>query len=226
MTAEPAAPRLRHEFKFALAPAAGGELERWLQTCGLALRAAHPSRLVHNVYFDTLEGHALADKFAGLSLRAKVRYRWYGDSDVPDVGQLEVKRRTNGLGCKETCAVAVELPAGSRAAFVRALRAAVPARARAWLDVYPEPVLANCYRRAYFVSGDGRVRVTVDRALTVWDQRGRFLHTGRGIPIPGLVLELKLPPELRAHVVAEVRSLGFVASACSKYELGMRAVSG
>ncbi len=229
MSQPPASPpTLRHEIKFALDEAATRDLELWLRTSSLGLRTAHQGRLVHNLYFDTLEADSLADKLAGLSDRAKVRYRWYGDRTAPDVGQLEVKRRANGLGWKETYRVDAAPSATSRAAFVRALRAAVPPRARAWLATYPEPMLINRYRRAYFASCGSEVRATVDRDLSVWDQRvGRFPQCAQAASMPRLtILELKFAPTDRARVATELSDLGFVASACSKYELGVRAISG
>ena len=218
---------LRLELKFATDAAVRHEIELWLRTCALAFRQVHPPRLVNSLYFDSLDADALAAKLAGVSVREKVRYRWYGDARAPAPGQLEVKRRANGLGWKDTYRVATPPAASTRVGFVRALRAAVPPPARAWLDAYPEPMLINRYRRAYFACARGEVRATVDHQIQVWDQRlGAFPQMTRAAAMPALVvLELKLPPDLRARVAAALADLRHVQSAVSKYELGLRAIS-
>src|SRR5690606_15989900 len=182
---------------------------------------------LNNLYFDTVEAGALADKLDGISARAKVRYRWYGESPAPAPGQLEVKLRRNGVGWKETFPVTAVPACAGRAAFVRALRAILPARARLWLDLAPEPMLINRYVRAYHVSADGRVRATVDRGLVAYDQRVGPVPrpTGRAPLPPVVVLELKLPQAARAAAVRELADLGFVASAYSKYEVALRAIA-
>lgn len=222
-----AAPTRRHEVKFTAPTDQRGHIELWLRTSSLALRPAYPDRRVHNVYFDTVDADALAEKLAGVSRRAKVRYRWYGEGEGIGAGRLEVKHRHNGVGWKEEYAVAEAPVGGTRGAWARALRQALPLAARRWLDDLAEPMLVNSYRRSYFVSADGRVRATVDRDLDVCDQRlGRFPQLRRRLALPPvLVLELKFATSERARVSAQLGTLGLVASACSKYELALRALA-
>lgn len=217
----------RHEIKFVLPAAAAEAIELWLRTSSLGFRVTHPERQVNNIYFDTPDVATVADKLAGVSRRAKVRYRWYGTDTMPAAGQLEVKQRDNAVGFKESFAVAVPPSGRSRIGFVRGLRAVLPARGRAWLDAFPDPILLNRYRRRYHASADRGVRATVDRDLVVLDQRtGPFPQLVRSARLPCVViLELKLAPALRARASRELTDLGFVASACSKYELGVRAIA-
>ncbi|MEZ5967142.1 MAG: polyphosphate polymerase domain-containing protein [Planctomycetota bacterium] len=218
----------RHELKFVVRAQSAGHLETWLRTCALGFVTAFPDRVVNNLYFDSVEGTALAEKLAGVSRRAKVRYRWYGEPLEIAPGRLEIKHRHNGVGWKETFAFTEEPPARGRAAFVGAIRRAVPAEARPWLDDLAEPTLITRYRRSYYVSADGAVRATVDRDLEAFDQRlGAFPRLHGAAPMPDiLVLELKFARAQRARVVRQLGELALVASACSKFELGMRAVAG
>lgn len=219
---------LRHELKFVVRAQSAGHVEAWLRTNSLGFVTAFPDRVVNNLYFDSLEAEALAEKLAGISRRAKVRYRWYGEPRGLAAGRLEIKHRHNGVGWKETFAITDVPPAAGRAAFVRALRRAVPAGARRWLDDLAEPTLITRYLRTYHVSADGAVRATVDRDLEAFDQRlGAFPRLHGSAPMPDiLVLELKFSRAQRARVVRQLGELALVGSACSKYELGMRAVAG
>ena len=42
---------------------------------------------------------------------------------------------------------------------------------RHWFSHFPVPVLINCYRRDYYDTPDGVVRLTVDRRLRAYGQR-------------------------------------------------------
>lgn len=217
----------RHEVKFVTTAELAGHVDLWLKTSSFGFRSAYPDRIVNNLYFDTPDADALAEKLAGVSRRAKVRYRWYGSAHSIGIGRLEIKHRHNGVGWKDVYPIDAAPSDTRRAAWTRALRRAVPAAARVWLDDLAEPTLINRYRRVYLVSADGRVRATIDRDLQVFDQRiGTFPRLDLPAPLPRIVvLELKFARDQRARVSREVGELQFVASACSKYELGVRAIA-
>lgn len=218
---------VRQELKFVLPADRADAFARWLTTSPFGWRATHADRQVNNLYFDTFDGECLAEKLAGVSARAKLRLRWYGVG-LPETPTLEVKCRRNGLGWKQVHAVArVPEPAPWRT-WLRGLRASLEPAGRAWLDAHPVPMLVNTYRRSYFSSADGRIRATLDRDLTAYDQRrAAALQLVRATPQPDLaVLELKFEPHDRGRVAAESRDLPSVVSAFSKYEVAMRAVHG
>lgn len=219
---------MRAEVKFMVRPEQLGHVLGWLKVSALLLRPQHAPRTVHNLYFDTHDYSAMAEKLAGVSERQKVRYRWYGVSAIPTAGVLEIKRRRNALGDKVSFPVAVAPPAQTWRAFRAALRAELPPAGRSWFDEHPQPVLANAYEREYFASPDGAVRATIDRDLRVFDQRrSAGVQVLRASPMPAIsVLELKFAPEERARVVGQLGALALVAVACSKYELGVHAIVG
>jgi hypothetical protein len=77
----------------------------------------------------------------------------------------------------------------------------------------------NRYDRSYFVSGDGRVRVTVDTNLQAFDQRfGRRPHFKRSVAIPDmLVVEFKFSPEDRPGAMQMMEGIPLRVSRSSKY---------
>ena len=160
----------------------------------MALSPSYPDRVVQSIYLDTHAGRAVAENLAGVSQRAKFRVRWYGAQAETVRGTLERKRRENQLGDKAR----IELPRPIRVEgvgrrdFLQALASGLPA---AWQDAITglEPVQWIRYLRSYFVTGDRRLRVTVDRELRAIDLRNESMLRFRfSTPMtPLLVLECK-----------------------------------
>lgn len=217
----------RFEVKFVTRETELDRVLHWLHLHSAGFSRSYPNRRVNNVYFDTYNYSAVADKLAGTVSRAKVRYRWYGESVLPDAGVLEVKCRRNVLGWKLAYAVSeLPHPADTWPAVRRALLDQLPPEGRNWLHAFPQSVMINRYRRRYYVSGDGRVRATVDTDIGVWDQRFKpRINVDRAADLPQtLVLELKFPPELRALAARILVDVPIRGSANSKYTIGVGSI--
>lgn len=220
---------LRHEIKFAAYTVCYPALRHWLHTHPAGFREAYPERRVNNVYFDTWDYSAYAENLAGISQRAKLRYRWYGSDPGPAAGTLELKLKRNRFGAKQRFAVA-EAPysAGATWAQVRAaLRAQLPAGGRLLLDLNPQPVMLNRYRREYFQTADGRIRATIDTDQQYFDQRtGSTPNFSRAaISQDTLVVEFKFAREDRQVAVALLADMPLRAGRHSKYMNGVRAIA-
>ena len=104
-----------------------------------------------------------------------------------------------------------------------AIRRQLPPDLIPGFDLYSEPVLITGYRRRYFVSVDGRVRVTFDTSHRVLDQRGRpraNLRLEARAPSP-LVVEVKFGyRDLEAGREA-IRALPLRVTRNSKYTIGI-----
>jgi hypothetical protein len=219
----------RYEVKFVARATRFHELEHWVRMHPKGFARAFPPRVVNNVYFDTPDLFTFRENLTGASARAKVRLRWYGEDPRPGVTTLEVKRRRNQLGWKHT------FPAGdldftklSWKEIRRRVRSVLTPEGRPWLDAFPEPVLVNCYERAYFLSRDGSVRVTLDRRQAVFDQRQRphpDLRRRANLP-DTLVLEVKFGRADREAGASVLRGIPIRVSRNSKYVIGVRAIAG
>lgn len=191
---------LRYEVKFVARATDYHGLARWLDQHAAGFTSPYPSRRINNVYFDTWDYRAFSENLAGVSRRAKLRYRWYGEAAAPEPGQLEVKHRRNQMGWKERYRVGMRVWASgwSWQDFRFALLEQVPPAAKLRLDQNPQTVFVNRYDREYFVSGDGLVRATLDTGQRAYDQRLRAVPNFSN-PAPlydTVVLELKFA---RAH---------------------------
>jgi len=184
------------------------------------LREHHPTRIVQSVYLDTPNGRALQDNLAGISERQKIRFRWYGPETERVRGRLERKRRSNALGDKDVIQIAEpQLVAGqNRCEFTDALRTALPEAAREWLHGL-EPAQWIRYRRDYFATPGGELRVTVDRDLVAFDQRYDFvLSCRRPTPLPQLlIVEVKADMSQRDAIEEWLQHVDLRPSKCSKF---------
>jgi hypothetical protein len=221
---------MRREVKFV---ARASELDRllaWLRLHRAGFRRAFPPRWVNNLYFDSYDYSAFSENLVGGSERAKVRYRWYGDSLTPDSGALEVKVKRNVFGWKLRYAISRSpyRPGVTLNAVVRALRDGLPTEGRLWLEANPMPVLINRYLRRYLVSSDESVRVTVDTDQSVRDQRLRSQPnvSRHSRPADTLVVEFKFAPHQFDVASAWLQGIPIRVSRHSKYIQGVVAIAG
>ena len=214
----------RYERKFVAYEQQLPILSAWLNHNRGGFRPLHPDRVVNNAYFDSLELSAFADNVQGLSTRAKLRYRWYGQSRTLDAGFLEAKRKRGVLGWKERyrLASAPYRPGDTWAEVKERIAREVGPAGRLWLYRFPQPVLINRYQRRYFGIQDGAVRVTVDTALQFWDQRFTYVPKTelRARSTNLLVIEFKFDQDHVTLASSLMQGLPFRASRHSKYVTG------
>ncbi len=167
----------RFEIKFVVYESKLHEIEKWIKLHPACFLKHHPERTIHNIYFDTHNYDAFDENLSGVSRREKLRYRWYGDSITPESGRLELKIRRNLLGWKEIFNIS-EAPYVNGAnwcSIINRLKQQTTLRERLWLHANPFPILINIYDRNYYISADGKMRLTIDMSFKVWDQRFKSL---------------------------------------------------
>jgi len=177
----------RQEIKFVTNRRDTDVVYQWMKLHPLAFSEAYPMRTVHNVYFDTIELSAYAENLAGVSERTKVRYRWYGDSMLPAPGKLEIKQKRNQYGWKLLYKVPeLEVDEATRWKDIIAdISRQIDHEGQLWMEQNPWPIMINHYRRYYYLSACGRVRITLDFDQMTWDQRKS--------PRPNVRLKANLP---------------------------------
>ena len=220
----------RYEVKFVVSELLREQVGHWLRIQRGGFRTAYPPRQVNNIYFDTFGYDAYWENLVGASARTKVRYRWYGESLEPASGALELKCKRNLYGWKRIYEIDSSPYAhGAHWRHVReSIERQLPEEARKWMEAHPQTVLVNSYRRAYFVSSDGRVRATLDWNQVVWDQRfNSYPNFTRPANMPkSVVLEIKCARRDRELASQALQGLPTRVSRHSKYVVGVRAISG
>ena len=185
----------------------------------------HPTRWINNVYLDTWNLDSYNDNAAGVATRQKFRIRWYGADAREAVDPvLERKMKAGHVGVKQRVPL-VALPAATLLAASgvrRVLATALVGFALQSQVASLAPVLLNRYRRDYYASRDGRLRLTVDRR----QQFAAFRRVGNGaLPVwrhlDEVVLELKYAvgdDDLAAHAT---QAFPFRIARHSKYVCGI-----
>ncbi|MCP5519109.1 MAG: polyphosphate polymerase domain-containing protein [Verrucomicrobiales bacterium] len=247
----PAPDNFRYERKLLPVGRSLPEVLALIQRHPAGFREVYQPRWVNNLYLDSPALDDYHEHVNGLPVRSKSRIRWYGPLRGPiRAPRLERKFKQGSVGRKRTHALpplalnggidehglramltspaAAEGEADRAASDPCGLASGTPPRpddaARLTID-HRRPSLLNRYRRHYFLSGDGHVRLTVDSELEFLPPN----NTARSAVCPppsecGVVVELKYAPEHAGEAAAIASHLPFRMARCSKYVLGIEAL--
>ena len=218
-------PNLRYEKKFIAEGFNLAEVLARVKRHPSAFREIYPPRIVNNLYLDSPTRRGYHDHVNGASNRTKTRVRWYGERfEVADRPMLERKMKRGMVSGKEAHPLrpfsinGARLRSSLESTFDSAV---VPPLLRSALRLL-EPALFNRYQRNYFLSRDGKFRLTVDSNL----QFARLPndHGPTRPPLPRaatLIIELKFGPELAEDADAITNELPFRMARFSKYIAGI-----
>ena len=220
-----ALPNLRYERKFLAPRCSLAEVLATVRRHPAAFREVYPERFVNNIYFDSPALRDYFDHVNGATDRVKTCIRWYGALSGPIAAPtLERKVKRGVVSGKHAYPLpplhvngGIE-PGPLQAAFENA---GLPGSVRAGL-LQLHPVLVNRYRRRYFLSADGRFRLTADDELQFLAARrttGTTVSPRRGSPT--VILELKFEAREADHAARVTNAFPFRLTRCSKYVLGV-----
>jgi len=212
---------LRYELKLVCQDTAHAQVLMALRLNPASLRTLYPDRQVQSIYFDTPEGKSLQENLAGISQRRKIRFRWYNapSNEVDD--HLEMKVRENTMGWKHTLPFRnkTAVQGVRRGDFLAHIKANLTPAWKVNLERGMEPVQWISYLREYFISGNGKVRVTVDRNLQSWDQRGMWrLSNKYAAPMQKLIIvEVKCAVDDYEEANSVITKLPLMVGKSSKF---------
>lgn len=220
----------RLEIKFVSSKTNLNTIKTWITLHPANFISPFPNRQVNNIYFDSYDYAAYEENLSGASGRAKVRYRWYGNSIAPSAGALEVKRKRNYFGWKNSYKVQPPVLSHNNASWhiIRSdIRKQLPNDGKLWFDSYPFPVLINRYYRRYFVTSDQKIRATLDSDQKVFDQRysSTLNHSKESKSPQTIILEIKFARQNRDLAIQIVKDLPIRISRHSKYMVGVNAIT-
>lgn len=187
-------------------------------------RSAYPPRWVNSLYFDTYQLNALTDNLAGLASRSKLRLRWYGSVSPVREPIIELKQKESLVGWKRQLPLRCELdliqPWHN---LLPRIRDCLPQVWKSRFQAAAQPVLLNRYWRAYYISADGAVRVTLDSRQSVYEQRLAARPNLRAaLPTEDVVVvEIKADQSHADQVQAVADAFPIPRTRNSKYAKGM-----
>lgn len=214
-------PSLRYELKFVTNGLGLGEVLAFVKRHPSTFRETYPTRVVNNIYLDSPGRGDYHDHINGVGNRSKTRIRWYGEPrGVIERPTLERKFKRGVVSGKESYGLPVFCMNGGCVKVVLGTAigsAKIPEMLRSTLR-HREPALFNRYHRHYFLSGDGRFRLTVDSSLKFEGVSPNV----RSLPAnPAVIVELKFGPEFADDAALVTNVLPFRVARFSKYIAGI-----
>jgi SPX domain protein involved in polyphosphate accumulation len=161
----------RYERKFLLEQNDYALLEQSILNNRMYFRKLHAERQINNIYFDTTDYSCFAQNLDGLPGRRKLRVRWYGNTfGRIEKPVLELKIKQGLLGRKARYRLrSFELSRPfNRRLIMDSLAASELPETISDAVATMFPTLLNSYHRRYFISADGRYRLTLDYRLTYY----------------------------------------------------------
>jgi hypothetical protein len=214
-------PSLRYERKFILQGPGLNEVLAFVKRHPSSFHETYPARVVNNIYLDSPGRGDYHDHVNGVGNRSKTRIRWYGEpSSVIERPTFERKIKRGAVIAKESYPLPVFCMNGEsiKAPVQAAIGSAkLPEMLQLALR-QREPSLLNRYHRHYFVSGDGRFRLTVDSGLKF---AGVKPHIFSLPAIPAVIVELKFGPEFADDASLVTNVMPFRVARFSKYVAGI-----
>jgi len=191
-----------------------------------AFMVPFPPRYINNIYLDTRNMTYYHENVTGSRDRRKARIRWYGNlfGDI-EKPILEYKIKDGFVGTKEHN----EFPAFTldEKFDIKYFREKLHWSAddvRYYLRDL-DPVLVNRYFRSYYVTRDGRFRLTVDRELSYYNIRphgNNFKHSF--FDRRNVIIEIKYAKDLD-DIAGKISSFfPFTLTKSSKYVQGIESV--
>ena len=187
------------------------QIRSWLQVHPAAFYKPYPDRQVNNVYFDTPHLLSFAENISGVSERRKIRLRWYGEDTTKIQGILEVKCKRNFHGWKKSQKLSnpLNLKETSWVDLSALISSDLTEDMKLHWNSFLLPVLLNQYQREYYLSFDGKVRITIDFSQLVYNQSlSAFPNLSFSVPpSDNVVVEVKANITYRerlAEIIADI----------------------
>ena len=216
----------RYERKYYLAGENYDSVRSMILNHPASFRKAFYPRMINNIYFDTPGFDFFYDNVNGSQFRKKIRIRWYDETFAHQKKlTLEYKLKNGLLGDKKSYPL-TDIFTGDGFEFeqmrneIRDNRLPIPVE-NDLLTNYP--TLLNRYVREYFISDDGKCRITLDRDLSFFR-----IHAGKNYFTvdyqlhSDLIMEMKYDPKDEPVADAISQNIPFRITKSSKYVIGVQ----
>jgi SPX domain protein involved in polyphosphate accumulation len=185
-----------------------------------------PPRYINNIYLDTKDMTYYHENVIGSKDRRKARIRWYSDL-FGDINKpiLEYKIKDGFVGTKEYHDFPPFLLDESfDIRYFWEKLDSVSAEVRYYIREL-DPVLINRYLRNYYVTRDGKFRLTIDRGLSYYNIRPHSNNfKQRFLDHQNIIVEIKYDKELDDKAGRVAGYFPFTLTKSSKYVQGIDSV--
>ena len=142
-----------------------------IMNSSLLFREAYPYRMINSIYFDTFSLSGFEESVSGNQIRQKHRLRWYETASEISPVTYEIKHKNSHISWKH----------------LNKTNHLINYDAQSWDELFVKkikiqelqfpsltnlkPVSLVTYKRLYYVSWDGRIRLTIDNHISFRNQR-------------------------------------------------------
>lgn len=215
---------LRYEVKMVFDELRIDEMRSWILSHSDVFRCNYPPRQINNIYFDTINRDLVLDHIDGVPNRAKVRFRWYGNTTYLQNGQIEIKAKNGRLGYKIIQLISTDLDLSESS--WHEIIGTIKNKSNndiAWLFSELQPTSINHYNREYYISMDGLIRITLDYNMSTYEQTFGFLpNFNYKRPLQkNVIIEFKTAKIHYARLANSLAEFPLYCTQYSKYLNGM-----
>ena len=219
----------RYERKFAVEQMSLNEAESIILSNNMFFREVYYKRQVNNIYLDSIYMDAYYTNIEGLGRRKKYRVRWYGNlfSKIK-YPVLEVKVKNGIVGSKYKYKLhEFELGRLFQTKTLERVfsQSNLPENINFELSTV-DPTLINTYSRKYYMSSNGKYRVTIDTGLEYFSVQRGFNNIIASSPQRGVVIEIKYSVENDENIDRITQLFPFRLTRSSKYVQGVSRSTG
>ena len=226
---KPADKIYRFERKVQLADISVSAVELAIGANPAIFREIFYQRYINNIYFDTYDYESFKDNIDGHSVRIKYRIRWYGELyGHIEKPVLELKRKNGLVGWKESYKIcSFDLNEHITNDYIQAVisKSSIPDKIKYKMTGLI-PTLLNRYSRKYFISANGKFRLTVDNNLD-YHKIGKYHNTflNSTHTKSSIVLEVKYDNDDEEYANHIINHLPFRMTKNSKYANGIQHIN-
>lgn len=214
----------RYEKKFFVSQLSMHEIKFVIKNNPAMFKEIFQPRQVNNIYFDS---HALLNylnNIEGETHRKKIRIRWYGDLfGYVKKPVLEVKIKNGSLGKK--LSISLKPFTISREMDFSGILDVNTLDNNVFDKRAVSPTLLNSYSRSYFLSSDGKFRITLDANQSFYNLYEQKRPCNRVKDNQSIILELKYSQEEEEGSNLIASRFPFRLTKSSKYVTGIQKTS-
>ena len=176
----------------------------------------YPNRKVHSIYFDDEKHSSIIENLDGVSIKNKIRLRWYGKINFIENPILEIKHKK----AFENKKILIEVKNINNLKLndhknLNLIKKVVNSKVNSKKIL--SPILTTNYERQYFISSNGLIRATLD-----YDLKSIYLKNYSQIDIikyfnNHCILEIKYPTNLDKYVRDNLKDISLRLSKNSKF---------
>lgn len=184
----------------------------------------HESRWVNSIYLDNYNFSAFKDNIEGNTSRKKLRIRWYGERlENSTCKKLELKIKKGHVGTKEYFDLGdfyVGKESDPKSIMTQLKKCDLDNEVVNSLSTM-RPIISNRYYRDYYLSMDGRIRITIDRDISFENWFYPSREKNRLLLDNACILEIKFSKESLEEAKRVFQTLGVRSTKSSKYVMAV-----